>query len=447
MIQLILASTLFQAVSVAAAIDEGLLGDADERVLLVANNSYAPELTDALHDVPGAEAVLNRYDRVVQLNETLAPQHPNDWSPRDADLSLLQRLLRTEWRLGNQPVELVLESIQVNPAIALARVFHDSLITIHSDGLMSFGPTRNPVPLSVEQRLEKLIYLELVPGLDPVLLRECRVDMVPLGPDPFRKAIGQITDALATELDRIGLPAPDGATALVVGQYLSSLGILTQDEESTLHVRMIESAVAAGSSRVVFKPHPGAPAASLEPLRAAASRLSVELSVVTLPMPAEVLMERLKPGRVVGCFSTALATARSIYGIEPIAVGTELLLERLAPYENSNRIPVTIVDALIARDKPVAGLQPLIEAVSYCMQPDNLHELQPRAEEYVSGAIGTADMRYFKRRRLQSLGLVTISRRRTLRAQLGAVRRRLIGRVPTTLARGKDIPRTRRTPQ
>ena len=39
-------------------------------------------------------------------------------------------------------------------------------------------------------------------------------------------------------------------------------------------------------------------------------------------------------------------TAHSIYELPIARYGTELLLERLTPYENSNRIPVTIVDAL-----------------------------------------------------------------------------------------------------
>jgi hypothetical protein len=40
-------------------------------------------------------------------------------------------------------------------------------------------------------------------------------------------------------------------------------------------------------------------------------------------------------------------TASSIYGLPVARLGTELMLERLTPFQNSNRIPVTLVDALV----------------------------------------------------------------------------------------------------
>ena len=48
-----------------------------------------------------------------------------------------------------------------------------------------------------------------------------------------------------------------------------------------------------------------------------------------------------------GCFSTALCTASAFYGIPVARIGTEPLLDRLTPYQNSNRVPVTLVDALL----------------------------------------------------------------------------------------------------
>jgi hypothetical protein len=42
-------------------------------------------------------------------------------------------------------------------------------------------------------------------------------------------------------------------------------------------------------------------------------------------------MDKLQPDMVLSCFSTALATARFVYSIEAMSVGTELLLERLSP--------------------------------------------------------------------------------------------------------------------
>ncbi len=76
-------------------------------------------------------------------------------------------------------------------------------------------------------------------------------------------------------------------------------------------------------------------------------------------------------------------TAATFYGIPVARVGTESLLDRITPYENSNRIPLTIIDAALPdaerdlassigtpSDDPglVERLSPLVKAVGYCMQ-------------------------------------------------------------------------------
>ena len=51
---------------------------------------------------------------------------------------------------------------------------------------------------------------------------------------------------------------------------------------------------------------------------------------------------------MISCFSTGLATARYLLGIEAVAVGTADLLASLKPYENSNRVPLVLAEALFA---------------------------------------------------------------------------------------------------
>lgn len=107
-------------------------------------------------------------------------------------------------------------------------------------------------------------------------------------------------------------------------------------------------------------------------MEAEAERLGAELTVLdagilTTPVLAEVLYQRMRPALVVGCFSTALLTASALYGLPVARVGTEMLLDRLSPYENSNRMPVTLVDALLPEltdrpsveaQRPSAGTEP-----------------------------------------------------------------------------------------
>ncbi len=135
------------------------------------------------------------------------------------------------------------------------------------------------------------------------------------------------------------------------------------------------------------------------------------------PVLAEVLYQRMRPALVVGCFSTALLTASALYGLPVARVGTELLLERLTPYENSNRIPVTIVDGLLPdladtaavaeqrQGMEVAALGALVRAVGFAMQPKVLPRLRAEAEAWLAGNLNERTQRYFKRKRLTSLAL------------------------------------------
>lgn len=58
----------------------------------------------------------------------------------------------------------------MNPAQALCRIFGDARIDVYADGLMSYGPTRTTLPGMVAGRIERLLHLDLVPGVTPLLL-------------------------------------------------------------------------------------------------------------------------------------------------------------------------------------------------------------------------------------------------------------------------------------
>jgi hypothetical protein len=163
---------------------------------------------------------------------------------------------------------------------------------------------------------------------------------------------------------------------------------------------------------VLFKPHPAAGRRHAQQLRAVAAELGVELSVAGETVPAEVCFQALRPALVVGCFSTALVTARRLFGIPVATMGCDTVLARLAPYENSNRIPVTIVDATLPRlaadgsigDPPAVDLPALVEAVGFCMQSETYPALREVAAGYIEA--NGAQARYFKNRRLASVGLL-----------------------------------------
>ncbi|MFI7101236.1 alpha-2,8-polysialyltransferase family protein [Streptomyces sp. NPDC050161] len=404
--QIFLASTLYGAATLAAALDSDAFAPADRRLLLVCNNATTPETASAVDAMPGFEPLRGRFDRVLSWNETISPFHPGGWSPRADDVPLWERYLRLLWGLGDDRVELVVESIQVNPALAVAQLFPDAPIDVYADGLMSYGPTRNKLDPLVGTRIGRLLHLDLVPGLSPLLLTEFGVRAHTVPTDAFTEVLTEI-GAASGELD-----VPEGG-ALLLGQYLSALGILTPQEEEDLHVRMVRGAVARGHREVVFKPHPSAPARWSRLIEREAAKLDVTLTVLDEPVLAEVLYARMRPALVVGCFSTALLTASAFYGLPTARTGTGLLLERLTPYQNSNRVPVTIVDALVPDlSDGDGGARPatapptgLVQAVGYAMQHQIYPDLRPAAERYLTAHLNQHTWRYFKRRRLTALAL------------------------------------------
>ncbi|EST23453.1 hypothetical protein N566_25745, partial [Streptomycetaceae bacterium MP113-05] len=417
--QIFFASTLYGAATLAAALDAGCFAPADRLLLLVSNNAPTPETAPALDRMPGFERLRGRFDRVVSWNDAIRPFHPGGWTPRTDDAPMWERHLRMLWGLGEDQrqdaVELVLESIQVHPALAVAQLFPDAPVDVYADGLMSYGPTRNKLDPLVGSRVRRLLHLDLVPGLRPLLLTEFGVEPEVVPDQAFRSVLHGLAEAASGHV-----PEREDAPALLLGQYLAALGILTDDEEEGLHVRMLRGVAALGHRSVVFKPHPVAPARYSRTLEKEAGELGVGLTVLDSPAPAEVLYERLRPALVAGCFSTALLTAATVYGLPVARTGTELLLERLAPYQNSNRIPVTLVDVLLPdladADAVRAWRAPgaeacreavgaLVRAVGYCMQAQIHPELREEAQRYLSTRLDAGTRRYFTRRRLTSLGL------------------------------------------
>ncbi|MFF2199251.1 polysialyltransferase family glycosyltransferase [Streptomyces sp. NPDC058145] len=408
--QIFQASTLYGTATLAAALDSGCFRPADRRILLVCNNAATPETTPGPDLMPGFERLRERFDDVLSYNEAIFPFHPGGWAPRLEDLPLWERYLRHEWRLGDEDVELAVESIQVNPSLSLAQIFTGCPVTVYADGLMSYGPTRNKIDPLVGTRVDRVLHLDLVPGLEPLLLTEFGVPAEIVPTSAFTKVLAELAPP-ADELPEVEEPA------LLLGQYLSALDILTAEQEEDLHVRMLRGAHRLGHGTVVFKPHPTAPARFTRTLEEEAERLGVGLTVLDSPVLAEVLYQRMRPALVVGCFSTALLTASALYGLPVARVGTEMLLERLTPFENSNRIPVTVVDALlpdlddraaVGGRRPgmdVAALGALIRAVGFAMQPKILPGLRGGTERYLAGNLNERTLRYFKRKRLTSLAL------------------------------------------
>ncbi|GAA1552649.1 polysialyltransferase family glycosyltransferase [Brevibacterium picturae] len=451
MTQIIQISTQYQLANIVALIRAGRLGEAGRRrILVVANNSFAPELTPAADAMPGSASLLTFFDLVVDWNATIWPNHPKTFGISGERAPLMQRSLRLAWTIpDDEPLDLIVESLPGHPAGVLTQIFTTASISVHSDGLMSYGPIRNPLSLPQYQRLTTIYYTDLLPGITPRQLAEHSPDRVALPPTNLTSVIEDMAAELAPELAAANLADPIPDAAIVLGQYLAQIDLITPEEELDLHLQMIDDVKARGLSTVVFKPHPTSARTTTEPLRRRSHELGLDFVLADVPLLAEIVIATTRPQLVISCYSTGLATARALFGTATAAVGTTMMLQALAPYQNSNRIPLTIVDALHTggyvlpgdlaevrtgtaevgadlaevRTGPANGaepgandtsrpratgtkdLSPLIDAVTYCMQSETASYLRENAIDFLASALGGEDMKYFKRKRLTKLDL------------------------------------------
>ncbi|MFJ4983837.1 polysialyltransferase family glycosyltransferase [Streptomyces sp. NPDC088732] len=415
--QVFLAAGLTGVAAMAAALDAGLLTPADRRLLVISNNAPVPEISPAADAMAGFEALRGRFDRVLSWNEAISPLHPRGWTPRPDDVPMWERHLRRLWDLGDDDVELVVESVHIDPALALVTAFTAAPVVAYAEGLTAYGPTPNKLEPLVSTRIGRLLHLGLVPGLRPLMLTEYGVPEEVVPAEAFTKVLAEVATAAELTADG-GTPARGGA--LLLGQYLSGLEILSDRQEEELHLRMLRAAVAAGHRTIVFKPHPTAPAHRAGQLEREAAELGAELHVADPALPAEALFQSVRPELVAGCFSAALFTASTLYGLPVARIGTETVLERFSVYADSNRVPVTIADRLLpdladaaavagwtppAAERVASEVGPLLRAVAFCMQPQIYASLRNETAAYLSNRLNSGSQRYFTRRRLSRLAL------------------------------------------
>ncbi|WP_102193588.1 polysialyltransferase family glycosyltransferase [Microbacterium aurantiacum] len=424
MTQLFALHSAYGLATAAAAIDEGVFDGGGTRILVPFNSARVPETTRGIDELPNLARLRARFDRIESLDALLTPLHPSAWDPSEGELLVLRRLLTRAWKLEGE-LELCVQSPQVAPARTLLSLFPDARLTIIGDGLMTYSPIRVALPRTVVERIGRVVYADVVPGVEPLVFTEAGAVRVPVAAGSFGRVLAE-TAASDSELDALADGTP---TALVLGQYLAALGLVAPAEEIAMQAEMVDRAAGWAPGRIVFKPHPAAPPQLVEALRERALGHDMEFAVYEGPESAELVAERLDAVGVVAGFSTALPTVQALSARPIAAAGTAAVLRRLAPYENSNRVPATIVDALTRPASPYrepGRLQLLVDAVGYAMQPVIAAHLRPRAEELLRTISATERERYFFAERLAELRLPGAPRegfaRRMLRSAGGVGR-------------------------
>ncbi|NEE36980.1 hypothetical protein G3M53_67730, partial [Streptomyces sp. SID7982] len=336
------ASSPGAAVLLASAIDAGCFTEPDRRILLLSRTGPAPEAVADVSESTGFERLRTRFDAVLSWNDAIAPFHPDGWHPRADDAPLWERHFRRAWGLGEEELELVVDSPHAGPARALTLVFAGTPVDVYAEGPGAYGPTGEKIPPLTGSRVRRLLHPDLVAGVRPLLLGELGVEPRTVPAEAITKVVAELADW------KLVLPAVE-EPALLLGQDLAGAGLIPAADEAALRREMVRGAAALGHTRLVYAPDPYTPWEKPAALRAEADRLGVELTVLDgpLPVPADVLMQRLRPALVVGCTSAALFGAARFHGLPVATAGTGLLLERLAPYENPERTAATLADAVL----------------------------------------------------------------------------------------------------
>ncbi|WP_298967030.1 polysialyltransferase family glycosyltransferase [uncultured Roseibium sp.] len=351
-----------------------------EKVLLVSEHNTNPEIEHQLWDYVKAnkEPLTKYFTNFYFLNELIAPLHPHKWTSPGSDIqrfSYRNVFSRSIGVRSKDKIELLVESIQIPPAKTLCELFSRENIFIYSDGLMTFGPTRNRLPANIGSRIKKVFYLDLIPGLKPNLLREFGVTTTALNCDRLLELINSISQL---RLSKDSSKNFDGCP-VVLGQYISGLGLCTNEEEIDLYFQAIKKSFELGGrKRVFFKPHPTFSSGLLHRLEAKLNKQAIEFSFLNSLHIFEELLLHSKPLFIVSVFSTGLATANRLFGIPCYSFRTEYFLDKLTPYENSNRIPAALIGMVF--DDIETGrttskqqtLQTAIDVIAASMQPEIL---------------------------------------------------------------------------
>ncbi|ROO90054.1 hypothetical protein EDD29_7767 [Actinocorallia herbida] len=402
------AATRLGAATIAAALDLGLLPTAPRRILLTSE--------------PPGPAIAARFTDVLDWDAEFAPLRPLGWAPRPQDLPVLERWLTEHWSLpgaapagpacsgpesaGSAPggplhpgaadtgpalagsglaggVHLVVDTPAALPT--LGAILAGARITVCAAGLDAYGPTEVRPPDGVGSRIVRLLHLDLVPGLSPLLLREYGLASTPVPAAPLRELLGP--------------PGTPAEGALLLPEDLAARGVLPAAAEQVVLAGAVRAVAARGIGllRCAGEAVPGAVLREARRLR---------LTVETVADPWSV-----RPVLAVGHSSATLTALARVGGVTVAAAGAR----RLVP--TSERVPATLTHLTVplltrggrlipppgrgARTGP--ALQPLLDALAYTLRPGQLPDLRPAAVAHLTGA--DAAHGYFPASGLAALGL------------------------------------------
>ncbi|MGI3780581.1 MAG: hypothetical protein ACRYG2_07355, partial [Janthinobacterium lividum] len=270
-------------------------------------------------------------------------------------------------------VELVVGTGTLAVGRELTRRFRDAPVSLLAAGASAYGPTFAALQGRLAKRVRQVLHVDLVPGLDPVLLAERSVPVRTVPPEHVRTAAASLP----------GLDPVSDPTTLVLGRSAPWVGALDRDAQTALLVAMVERCSEAGHTRIVLLLDKDAPARARKQLDKAARAARADLTIVTGHKPVEAWFALDGVGLVVGSADEDLLVARSVFGHRVAQLDTEVVVKNLRPFDDPRRAGATLVGATVpdlrswtstpgGDDPRPVDLTGLMGTVAYAMQPDLL---------------------------------------------------------------------------
>lgn len=387
-----------------------------ENIALLVESAEYPELVRRVTDLPGLAPVVDVFDRVISLNDTIFPLHPAHWEPTVVELPVWERLMRNAWSLGGESVELVVESLTVGAGLALARIFANTQIHLCSAHATQYSPAPKPLTPAVRLRISQTVHWPLVAGLDPAMASEYAIATTAVPTAAISALIDDVVANIPVTDSTLVVPSPEGRpTALLLGQNLAQQGHLSLDEESDVHVDMVRQAVADGAQTIVFVPHPGTPHTRHDLLQQAAQQGGSSLTIDHSGLPAEVLAQVLAPDRIISGTTSAILTIRQLWDFADrdthalSSIATHSALHEIAPLSAPARMTAALVDAVIDQKITDADAVGIMTALAFSMQPRRLMSWQAAASTALAPLPEDIRERYINAVRRTALKLPTSS--------------------------------------
>ena len=368
------------------------LWDPDRTILLIAFEALTPEIGTPPWQVVGFDRLAEDFDEVITLNDLIAPLHPSAWQPSMPEIPLMSRLLGHRLAHHDAICELVVDSVVERSGRTLVELIPNVPITIANPTLDVYAPVLTDASSEIGGRVRRLIHLDLLPNVQPLLRYHPGVVTAAVPIQDFQLALG--TQSLSPDVD-----------AILLGDRLAEREITSTAFERDLRVGAVRALVAGGRRRIMFVPHPDASPTDPSEFLEAANGAGASIIVAAPGAPQDI--QTSADVLVVGTLSPALmcATRAATWGIES-------LLELDVRARSAIQLPLTAIGASLARLEPdgtltTPGPDPsrLVEAVAYRMTPARLPEFRGRPDEWMAEHGGSP---YLRIEQATGLGALTV---------------------------------------